>query len=368
MPQTLWILEETDVERFPYRITIRRGEETLLRLFVQGRWPGARGNIFCLREVEETLPPPLVEVEHVPVVSMRRFGRRLAVVLDRRTRKRCDFLFLTKRYKTKPGEYEQIFWRTEHALHERRPRVKLTTYAARRLSIAIDVNERYPWKFAGHTVSRENLPVGDYALLDRDGRPVAIVERKTFPNLLAEFGRMAAFHQQLSELEAFRQSALVIEAAYADFLSPKKMPHYGAAFGAKAIAELQALHPALAIAFTGNRKLGQEWARRFFAAVDAHRADTPHPAISEVVAEYGEVPEATGGRHYDIRRVIVEAFPARFTRAEMRAAFPGVPDEIVTRVLHRLRDAGRVRCHGRGRGAWWERVAGASPGLEESEA
>ncbi|MGC8900817.1 MAG: hypothetical protein ACP5OF_05100 [bacterium] len=45
------------------------------------------------------------EVERVPVVSLNRYGKRLAVVLDRAINKRCDFLFLTKRYKTQEGEY-----------------------------------------------------------------------------------------------------------------------------------------------------------------------------------------------------------------------------------------------------------------------
>jgi len=164
-------------------------------------------------------------MERVPIICMRRYGQRLAVVLDRPKNKRCDFLFLTNQYKTRPGVYERIFWRTERGLTERKPRVKLSTYTKRVLTIAIDSGEHYPWKFPHSTVSREQLSVGDYALKDGDSI-AAIVERKTRDNLLHEFGRMSIFHRQLTELEAYRHAALVIEANYSDFLHPRKMTYY----------------------------------------------------------------------------------------------------------------------------------------------
>jgi len=69
--------------------------------------------------------------------------------------------------------------------------------------------------------SRTKNPAGrDYALITQDGIK-ALVERKTFENLLGEFGRMPLLHQALGELEAYRYSALVIEANYSDFLNPK---------------------------------------------------------------------------------------------------------------------------------------------------
>ena len=155
---TLFILEQVDNRKFPYRLTIQQGQKLLLALRVQEKWPGQRGNIFCLREDsqdgDDDLEPPEQEIERVPVISLRRYGRRLALVLDRPKNKRCDFLFLTKRYKNREGEYEQIFWRTQQALRQNRPRVKLSTYRSGDLSIVIDSTERYipggfrtaPWK------------------------------------------------------------------------------------------------------------------------------------------------------------------------------------------------------------------------------
>ncbi len=49
-----------------------------------------------------------------------------------------------------------------------------------------------------------------------DGDDVlAVVERKTFEGLLADFGRMDILRQRLLELSAFEQHAVVIEAPYA---------------------------------------------------------------------------------------------------------------------------------------------------------
>jgi Fe2+ or Zn2+ uptake regulation protein len=48
MSHTLWILEATDSEKFPYLLTITQDERILLRLWVQERWPGQKGNVFCI--------------------------------------------------------------------------------------------------------------------------------------------------------------------------------------------------------------------------------------------------------------------------------------------------------------------------------
>ncbi|MEA1935509.1 MAG: ERCC4 domain-containing protein [Thermodesulfobacteriota bacterium] len=352
---TLWILESIENEKFPYLLTIKQDETTLLSLRVQERWPGQKGHVFCIREEDDADRWIIEEVERVPVVSLRRYGKRLAVVLDRPKNKRCDFLFLTKKYKSREGEYEQIFWRTERGLKERKPRVKLSTYTKSELTIAIDSAERYPWRFPTSTVEREPLPVGDYALKENN-RIVALVERKTLDNLLAEFGRMSIFHQQLSELESYRHAALVIEANYSDFLNPGKMKFYPPAFTGKAIAELHSFHPNLSIIFAGNRKLGQEWTHQFFSAITAHEEDTPHYKISEVVAQYGTPPEISGGSYYEIREYIENEFPHEFTIAMLRESFPDIPEATFRRVLRDLKKEGTIQPHGRGKKSYWTKT------------
>ncbi len=322
MQNTIWILEETGNEKFPYRLTIRQDERILLRLWVQEKWPGQKGNIFCIREEEDTQLYPEAEIERVPVVSLKRYGKRLAVILDRPKNKRCDFLFLTKSYKTKEGQYEQIFWRTERGLRERKLKVKLSTYTQSALAVAVDSGERYAWSFPGDTVSKERLPAGDYALKGANGIS-ALVERKTFDNLLHEFGRMPIFHQQLTELESYRHAALVIEANYSDFLNPDKMRHYPLSFASKAIAELHA---------------------------------APHEKIAEVISTYGEPPEAAGGSFYEMKRVIENDFPPEFTVAMIRESFPNVPEATIQRVLRNLKKEDLIIPHGRGKKSWWRKI------------
>jgi len=210
----------------------------------------------------------LDELERVDIIAFNERGKRISVVLDRKRYKRCDFLFLKKSYKSRPGEnYEQIFWLTQRSIEQHRPAFKLVSRPGTgEMAIRIHSNERYPWRFPGAVTKRGAIAAGDYALMDGD-KVLAVVERKTLDNLLADFGIMPVLHQRLAELAASDNHALVIEAPYADFLNPKKVHHYTPGFCARAIAELYALHPKLRIVFCANRKVANEWTRHFFEAV-----------------------------------------------------------------------------------------------------
>ena len=269
MPAGLWILERCASERFPYRLQILKGQEPWLTLRVQHHWPAAGQNIYCLREKAPPEPGEVLEeVERVPVVAVQQRGVRLSVVLDRKRYKRCDFLFLSKRYKGRPSEeYEQIFWQTQTSMVQRRPRARLVSTNRRSdFTVQIDSGERYPWRFPGGDTVRGRLAAGDYALIDGD-QVIAVVERKTFENLLSGLGVMPLLHQQLLELATYEHHALVVEAPYEDFLTTKKVHHLTPAFCAAAIAELYAAHPALRMVFCANRKTANEWTRNYFAAV-----------------------------------------------------------------------------------------------------
>jgi hypothetical protein len=264
-----WILERCVSDRFPYRLQILRGDKLWLVLRTQDRWPAAGRHIFCLREDEPPSPDEVLqELERVNIIAFNERGRRISVVLDRKRYKRCDFLFLKKSYKGQPGEsYEQIFWLTQRSIEQHRPAFKLISRQGKtELIVRIHSNEKYPWRFPGVVIQRGAISAGDYALMDGD-EMLAVVERKTLDNLLADFGTMPVLHQRLAELEAQDNHALVIEAPYADFLNPKKVHHYNTGFCAKAIAELYALHPHLRMVFCANRKIANEWTRHFFEAI-----------------------------------------------------------------------------------------------------
>ena len=108
--------------------------------------------------------------------------------------------------------------------------------------------------------------MGNYALLE-EGEPAAVIERKTFDNFLADFGAVPVLHQRMLELSSVEHHALVVEAAYEDFLNPKKLHHYKPSFCAAVIAELYASHPRLRLVFCANRKIANAWAQHYFAAV-----------------------------------------------------------------------------------------------------
>lgn len=350
---TLWVLEQVDHARFPYRLTIRRGTRTLLALRVRDRWPGASGNVFCMREIGDDWPAPGQELERVGVMSIRRFGKRVSIVLDRPTRRRCELLFLKRPYRHQEGEYEQIFWQTQQGLRQRRPHARFVAARGRpSLHVAIDPGERYAWQFPGSHTERVTLPVGDYALM-KDGVPVAVVERKTFANLLRDLSDLRALHHTLAELATYPSAAMVIEAAYADFLNPDKVRPLNVRYTSRALAELAALHRGVQLIFAGNRKLAVEWATAFFLAVDAQGEDHPLLAVRETLTLYGEPPPPTAGIEFRLLRAIREELPEEFSIADLRRSFPDATDDTLRRVLNRLRAQGRLQCRGRGRAARW---------------
>jgi len=284
-----WVMERCQNQRFPYRIRIlsRTGAPVLI-LRAQDRWPAAGLNVFCLREdpASRAGEEQAEEIERLDIVTLQRRGVRMSVVLDRRRYKRCDFLFLRRDYKQRPGEtYEQIYWQTQTSMVQRRP--KLVPPALRRrneLTIAIDYRERYPWRFSGCSIERRTLACGDYALVE--GEEIrAVVERKTFENLLADFGVLPLLRSRLMELACHKHNALVVEAPYEDFLNPAKLHHYSTSFCAAVIADLYASYPTLRIVFCSNRKTAGLWTAQFFAAVSHLEKDpeTGSPAAGSSI-------------------------------------------------------------------------------------
>lgn len=283
-----WVMERCASKRFPFRLQIFKGDRRWLTLRVQDRWPTANRNIFCLREVDPPAPEEdLPEVERVPIVAWQLNGRRLSIVLDRPRLRRCDFLFLTKEYKGRPSEhFEQIYWVTQQSMQQRRPRARLvSTTAATEFAVRVAPDERYPWRFPGSRVERGAIPSGDYALMD-GVHILAVIERKTFQNLLADFGTMDVLHQRLIDLASIKQHAFVVEAPYEDFLSPRKLGHYKATFCAAAIAQMYAAHPGVRIVFCANRKMANEWARNYFSAVWKAR-QSPAVFVAQDEPAYG---------------------------------------------------------------------------------
>ncbi|MFP4153283.1 MAG: ERCC4 domain-containing protein [Alkalispirochaeta sp.] len=411
-PDNLWILSATGNPRFPFRIEIRHRRRREVVLWAQDRWPGGGKQIFCIREGEpDGTPQDFEELERVRIVHLEWTGKQLSLILDRPNRKRCNFLFLTRRYRNKPGSYEQIFFRTQQGMQQHRSgaRVELGGHGAYR--VVIDSAERYPWTFAGVPTERRQLAAGDYAC-EIDHELVAVAERKTFENLMGDIGRMQVLHAKLADLERTPHAALVIEAEYRDFLDPKKLDgYYSAAHLARILGELHVIHPGIQIIYAGSRKSAEQWCRGWFVArarlhhrdgdasreehryrrglqydeavpgrddgypdeMDDDRPDTvaePPPAQSPTrrapsrqntgrhrppSRPPGPAVSDPGDTRQEIRACVLSSpqLPRPFVFGDLRRRFPHAGDAVIRAVLQELRRAGRLTSSGRGRGTRW---------------
>jgi hypothetical protein len=344
----IWRIERTQSRRFPFRIAIEQDGRLLFAVRAQSPWPPPGGQIFCLREREHDPGECLEGVERVPIAAMNRIGPRLVLAIDRPTRKRCEFLVLSKR-RADGERYEQIFFRTEAAIraHHGGGRVELRPREA--FQVVVDARERYPWRFPQADVSRRALAVGDYALV-RGAIVRAVVERKTFDNLLNDIGTIRSFHQGLAQLASQPRAALVIEAQYADFLDASRTDPWKPAHIARVLAEIAALHPKLPMVFAGNRKLANDWTLRWFAAIDADDRELPL-FVSELESSYeGDPPAPLDDR---IRESALARVGVPFTTADIARSLPDADMLRIVRVLRSLRTERRLGTIGRGRGLRW---------------
>ncbi|MFO7807252.1 MAG: ERCC4 domain-containing protein [Candidatus Moraniibacteriota bacterium] len=352
--QSIWTIRKTQNPKFPFRLTIYNGKEVLLDLYTQDKWPGTKGNIFCLRALSRVTPEEEgEEIERVPVWKYGVYGKRATVILDRSKQKRCSFLFLTRAYKQKEGEYEQIFWQTQQGLTQHKSKYKLSYNKREDLKIFIDSGERYPWKFPGAEEFRENLPLGDYAIKDSCGL-LTVVERKTFSNIMSEFGNLKKFHQHLSELENCRHSALVVEANYDDFLDKKKIKPYTGFFAVKALGEIQASHPDLPVIFAGSRKSAMVWSYNFFTNTAAKSRDSSCDYLRESVSKYNntQVPKLIED---EIRRKVFQEMPDEFTTSQMKNLMPRCNVQFIRQNLEKLKKEGVISKAKSGREVLWQK-------------
>ncbi len=355
MPAT-WTVERTTHRRFPFRVAIEQDGRLLLAVRAQSAWPGPGQQVFCLRERHLDPGEPLEPVEQVRVAHLGRVGRKLTVVLDRPIRKRCEFLTVAKVSVRDGRTYEQVFFRTESGIRAHRSRARVELPPSLRdgvsLTIMVDSGERYPWRFPEATVLRRKLDAGDYALME-DGRTLAVVERKSFNNLLGDLGAIQALHHQLENLESLGCAAVVIEAQYGDFLDPRRLAgRWPPAHIARTLAELSALHLRLPVVFAGNRKLANAWCAQFFAACAAREAAPQLNLVRETLARYTPEPREPG-LELRIRQAIIERAGTAFAFTELARGLEDVPENRIRRVLAHLHAEGRVARTGRGRGTRW---------------
>ncbi|GIU99219.1 MAG: hypothetical protein KatS3mg014_0835 [Actinomycetota bacterium] len=248
----------------------------LLRLPIEGglvlkardTWPRS-SRVYC-HPYEEGWPADAEIVEETPVVSCRRRGAVIDLVLDRPRLARSQFVFTETR--GRPA----IFWQTRKAARAANPGARIPRARALRegLLIVVDTRERYPYRFAGRGVTTERLalPAGDYAVV-AEGDPIATVERKTLENLAASLsdGTLAFQMQRLAEIPS---AAVVVEGRYPQLFG---LEHVSGAWLADMLARLQLRYPEVPIVFADSRRFAEEWTYRFLAAALAEAPPEPEP-------------------------------------------------------------------------------------------
>lgn len=249
--------------RLPYILRLPVAGRSPIVLATAGPWPGAR-DLFCLELPE--LPRDIEIVDKVPVQACWQAGKAVYLVLRRRNRRRSMFVWTQSRGRT------VVFWRTQKTMSAARPGLKVPQ--ARRLetvlTVAVDVREQYPWRFARRPVCRQTreLPVGDYAVLVAD-EVYAAIERKS-PAGLTNSAMDGTLSFVLAELSRLHRACLVVEGRFSELF--KDNPYVNASWLMNVVAALQWTYPQVPWFFAETRSLAEEFAFRWLAA--AHKAAT----------------------------------------------------------------------------------------------
>jgi len=274
-----WLVYKQESDRFPFRLLVEHEPGRFLCFDVRDKWPGPGKSVFCIARPELSeaeLPAGLEAADACAIRVVKRYGRKLTVLLDRRIRKRSWFITVERESKTTPGKkYQQTFWITQSSAMAHRGGAYLSRKGKNQdLAIVRDSRERYGYRFPQYSVAEDVLPVGDYALKDAAGQVIAVVERKTREQFFGDIATLEVLKASLLEMTTrCRYAALVIEAAYPDLVDPKKSRFYSAGFVAEVVADLYAGFPGLQIVFCSNRKFAREWVERYFAGIT--RLDEP---------------------------------------------------------------------------------------------
>lgn len=229
-------------------------------------WPTI-SRVYC-HPYEGPWPEGAEVLEEVPVLTCRRRGAAVDLVLDRPRLARSQFVFTE--VKGRPA----IFWQTQKTARGANPggRIPRRRTLDAALRIAVDTRERYPYRFAsqGAETIRMALPAGDYAVPAEDGAFLAAVERKSLENLAATLseGTLAFQMQRLSELPL---AAVAVEGRYSALF---KLEHVSGAWLADQLSRLEVRYPEVRVVFADSRGFAEEWTYRFLSSAFADNSET----------------------------------------------------------------------------------------------
>lgn len=286
--------------RLPYLVRLPIDGGLILK--VRDSWPRT-SRVFCAR-LEGGWPSDAEILEEVPIVSCRRRGVAIDLVLQRPRDNRSQFVFTTL-----PSGREGIFWQTRKVVTTARPGARIPGRRASgiaELVIVVDTRERYPYRFSKQqaTTLREALPAGDYAVRSASGKPVAAVERKSLADLAGALndGRLVF---ELGKLADMARAAVVVEDRYGNLLKHAYAP---AGFLPDMLARVQVRYPEIPIVFLETRPLAEEWTFRYLGAAlaeyESERLLGSEGRVAELRLEYasGDPRDGRGGADDRARR------------------------------------------------------------------
>lgn len=228
-------------------------------------WPRS-SRVYC-HPFKEDWPADAEILDRADVVSCRRRGAVIDLVLDRPRLSRSQFVFTEVR--GRPA----IFWQTQRTARSANPgaRVPRRRALTKGYTIWIDTRERYPYRFGGreraHRTGRS--PCRDYAVRSDDGAVLAAVERKSLENLASclSDGTLAFLVQRLAELP---RAAIVVEGRYS---SLHRLKHVSGAWLADVLTRLQPRYPEVQVVFADTRAFAEDWTCRFLEAATTDTTD-----------------------------------------------------------------------------------------------
>jgi len=266
----MWFIYEKQEDNFPYWVFIEEKRNRFVFLKAKDKWPGPGKNIFCKfeGEVKRKDLPKDEPIDFCEIFSIKRYEKKLNIILNRSRNKRCWFIFLKKEYKNRPGDfYDQVFWITQSsAIASKRGAYIPQSKKGDDFKVVIDITERYPYRFGKVETEKKKLPVGDYGLI-YNGDLVAIAERKTRDNFLHEISTFDVLKVKLEELSKFSYKAVIFESSYLDFVDPKKKKFYSTGFVADLLADLSVQFPQIQFVFFGSRKSANKWLYHWFRRI-----------------------------------------------------------------------------------------------------
>jgi hypothetical protein len=233
-------------------------------LKVRDSWP-TTARVYC-HPFDGPWPEDAEIVEDVAVVTCRRRGPAIDLVLDRPRQDRSQFVFTEARGRS------MIFWQTRKVAMKANPggRVPQRRALAQGFTIHVDTREKYGFRFAGRPVAIEHgaVTAGDYGVRD-DARWLAVVERKSMEDLIGSLSNgTLAF--QIAAMAELPRAAVVVEGRYPKLFG---VPRVQEGWLPDVLARLQIRYREIPIVFADSRKFAEEWTYRFLAAVVADLAD-----------------------------------------------------------------------------------------------